>query len=74
MHSEIQKNGTEFRTGETGLEKPPPGVVFVRSEQGPFFVWAQPDWLEAFGGSILKWVRLEFRLIMHEMNRVTDSE
>ena len=27
-----------------------------------------------FGGSILKWVTLEFRLIMHEMNRVTDSE
>ena len=26
------------------------------------------------GGSILKWVTLEFRLIMHEMNRVTDSE
>ena len=26
------------------------------------------------GASILKWVRLEFRLIMHEMNRVTDSE
>lgn len=27
-----------------------------------------------FGGSILKWVKLEFRLIMHEKNRVTDSE
>ena len=27
-----------------------------------------------FGGSILKWVTVEFRLIMYEMNRVTDSE
>ena len=25
------------------------------------------------GGSILKWVTLEFRLIMHEMNRVTQK-
>ena len=25
------------------------------------------------GASILKWVRLEFRLIMHEMNRVTQK-
>ena len=26
------------------LKNHPRGVVFVRSEQGPFFVWAQPDW------------------------------
>ena len=26
-----------------------------------------------FGGSILKWVTPEFRLIMHEMNRVTQK-
>ena len=27
----------------------------------------------ALGASILKWVTLEFRLIMHEMNRVTQK-
>ena len=26
------------------LKNNPRGVVFVRSETGPFFVWAQPDW------------------------------
>ncbi len=41
----FKKNGTEFRTGETGLEKPYLDKVFVRSETGLFFVWAQPDWL-----------------------------
>ena len=25
-------------------KKPSEKTVFVRSEEGPFFVWAQPDW------------------------------
>ena len=40
------------RTGETGLEKPYLGKVLVRSEPGPFFVWAQPDWVHEPGAGI----------------------
>eukprot|EP01043_Picozoa_sp_COSAG02_P006455 COSAG02_NODE_183_length_30560_cov_8.912695_28_plen_205_part_00 len=37
-----------LETGETGLKKSSNWTVFVRSETGLFFVWAQPDWRLAY--------------------------
>ena len=38
--------------GEAGFQKPYLRKVFVRSETGLYFVWAQPDWVD--------WIGVEF--------------